>query len=222
MRSDIYQRITDQIVGQLEKGVRPWHQPWSAGHLAGRITRPLRANGVPYQGINVIVLWAEAMAKGYATPIWMTFKQAITLGANVRKGEKGSLVVYANSITRTETDADTKEETAREIHYLKGYTVFNVEQIEALPSHYYAKPAPQTSTVQRIERAERFFAATGADIRHGGDRACYAAGSDHIQMPPIESFRDAEGYYATVAHEATHNAAIRIMPHLLDGSRLAV
>jgi antirestriction protein ArdC len=86
MRSDIYQRITDQIVDQLEKGVRPWHQPWSAGHLAGRITRPLRANGVPYQGINVIVLWAEAMAKGYAAPIWMTFKQTVRRAGRM-KGE---------------------------------------------------------------------------------------------------------------------------------------
>jgi antirestriction protein ArdC len=150
------------------------------------------------------MLWAEAMAKGYAAPIWMTFKQALILGGCVRRGEKGSLVVYSNSITRTETDADTNEETATQIHYMKGYTVFNVEQIDELTSHYYAKPAPPTPAIQRIERVEGFFAATRADICHGGDRACYIAGTDHIQMPPLDSFRDAESYYATLAHEGMH------------------
>jgi antirestriction protein ArdC len=204
MRSDIYQRITDQIVSELEKGVRPWMKPWSTEGLANRVTRPLRHNGVGYQGINVLMLWGEAMAKGYAAPIWMTFKQALVLGGCVRKGEKGSLVVYANSITRTETDNETNEEIATQIHYLKGYTVFNVEQIAELPTHYYAKPAPRTPVIQRIEHVEHFFAATRAVVRHGGDRACYVAGTDHIQMPPLDSFRDAESYYATLAHEETH------------------
>lgn len=88
--------------------------------MAGRVVRPLRHNGVSYQGINVIVLWAEAMAKGYSAPIWMTFRQALALGANVRKGEKESLVVYANTISRTETDKETNEETMHDIHYMKG------------------------------------------------------------------------------------------------------
>jgi antirestriction protein ArdC len=87
---------------------------------------------------------------------------------------------------------------------MKGYTVFNVEQIDGLPAHYYAKPAPRTCAIQRIERAESFFAATGADIRHGGDRAYYASASDHIQMPPFEAFRDAESFYATLGHEGIH------------------
>ena len=83
MRTDVYQKITDQIVAALESGVRPWHQPWQVEHGAGRITRPLRGNGVPYQGINVLMLWSAAMEKGYAAPVWMTFKQALDKGANV-------------------------------------------------------------------------------------------------------------------------------------------
>jgi antirestriction protein ArdC len=130
----------------------------------------------------------------------------------VRKGEKGSLTVYANKITRTEIDRKTGEENPTEIHYMKGYTVFNVEQIDGLPAHYYGKPVPQLEPLPRIERAETFFAATGADVRHGGDRAYYAISSDHIQMPPFEAFRDAESYYATLAHEGTHYAEVRIMP----------
>ena len=213
MRTDVYQRITDQIVRELEKGVRPWFKPWNAEHAAGRITRPLRGNGVPYQGINVLMLWSAAMERGYAAPIWMTFKQAQELKAHVRKGEQGSLVVYADKIVRTETDGETGEASERAIPFMKGYTVFNVEQIEGLPEHYYGKPAAPTETVHRIERAESFFAATGAEIVHGGSQACYVVSRDHIHMPCIDVFRDAEAYYATLAHETTHNAEFRIMPH---------
>lgn len=201
--TDIYTRITNQIVSELEKGVRPWLKPWNAEHAAGRISRPLRHNGTPYQGINVVMLWSAAVAAGYAAPIWMTYRQAKELGANVRKGEKGSLVVFANTITRTETNADGNEED-REIPFMKGYTVFNVEQIEGLPAQFHAPAQPRLDPVQRIDRAERFFTATGADIRHGGNRAYYSVSDDHVQMPLFETFRDAESYYATLAHECTH------------------
>jgi antirestriction protein ArdC len=204
MRTDVYQKITDRIVAELEQGVRPWMKPWSAGHTDGRIVRPLRANGIPYQGINVLMLWSEAIGKGYALSMWMTFRQAKELGAHVRKGEEGSLVVYADKIIRSETDRETGEEAERAIPFMKGYTVFNVEQIEGLPEHYYAKPAPRSETVQRIARAETFFAATGAEVRHGGNVALYAISHDRVQMPVIEAFRDAESYYATLAHEMTH------------------
>ena len=119
-------------------------KPWNAEHAAGRITRPLRFNGQPYSGINILSLWMSASTQGFAAPIWMTFRQAIELNAHVRKGEKGSLVVYANAITRTEHDDETGEDVEREIPYMKGYTVFNVEQIEGLPENYYAKAAPHS------------------------------------------------------------------------------
>jgi antirestriction protein ArdC len=204
MRTDVYQKITDRIVAELERGVRPWMKPWNAGNGEGRIMRPLRANGIPYQGINVLMLWSEAVEKGYVSPIWMTFKQALSLNAAVRKGEHGSLVVYADKITRTETDSETGEEAERAIPFMKGYTVFNTEQIEGLPEHYYTKPAPRTETVQRVERAECFFDTTGASVVHGGSRACYVPSTDNVHMPCIDFFRDAESYYATLAHEVTH------------------
>ena len=93
---------------------------------------PLRANGIPYNGINVLMLWSAAIEKGYAAPIWMTCRQAAELKANVRKGEHGSLVVFADRIIRTEADAATGEEFERAIPFLKGYTVFNVEQIDSM------------------------------------------------------------------------------------------
>jgi antirestriction protein ArdC len=201
---DVYSRITNKIIADLEQGVRPWFKPWNAEHAAGKIARPLRHNGIPYQGINVVMLWSTSVAKGYACPLWLTFKQALELGGNVRKGEQGELVVYANRVTRTEMD-DTGAETEREIPFLKGYTVFNAEQCEGLPAQYTATAEPPALTpLQRIEAADRFFAGTGADIRHGGTRAYYAEGSDHVQMPPFETFRDAESYAATLAHEVTH------------------
>jgi antirestriction protein ArdC len=116
-RQDVYSRITSQIVASLEQGVRPWVKPWNAEHAAGRITQPLRFNGQPYSGINILSLWMSASAQGFAAPIWMTFRQAIELNAHVRKDEKGSLVVYANAITRTERDENTGEDIEREIPY---------------------------------------------------------------------------------------------------------
>lgn len=203
-RQDVYSRITSQIVSHLEQGVRPWIKPWNAEHAAGRITRPVRHNGQPYSGINVLSLWMSASAQGFAAPIWMTFRQALELDAHVRKGEKGSLVVYANAITRTERDEKSGEDVEREIPYMKGYTVFNVEQIDGLPEIYYAKAAPTLDPVARIDRAETFLYATGAKIAHGGNRAYYSLSTDAVQMPAFESFRDADSYYATLAHELTH------------------
>jgi antirestriction protein ArdC len=202
-RQDIYTRITAKIVASLEQGVRPWMKPWSGDNAAARISRPLRHNGKPYSGINILMLWGASVENGFASPTWMTFKQALELEAHVRKGEKGSFVVYANTFTRTEKDADGLE-TDREIPFLKGYTVFNVDQIEGLPERYYAKPEPRFTNIQRIEHADAFFAATRADIRYRGGRAYYAQEGDYIQMPPIESFRDAESFYATLAHECVH------------------
>ena len=202
-RQDVYTRITDKIVASLEQGVRPWMKPWSAEQAAGRITRPLRHNGQPYSGINILMLWASAMEQGFAAPIWMTFKQAQELGAHVRKGEKGSLVVYANTITKTESD-EAGNETKRDIPFMKGYTVFNVEQVEGLPEIFYAKLAPKREGPTRIEHAELFFANTGAEIRTRGNRAYYSQDGDYIAMPPIESFNTAESYYVTLAHESIH------------------
>src|SRR6202167_2181259 len=138
-RQDVYSRITAQIVADLEKGVRPWVKPWNVERFAGRITRPLRHNGQPYSGINVLSLWMSALAQDFTAPIWMTYRQASELNAHVKQGEKGSLVVYANAITRTERDDKTGQDVEREIPYMKGYAVFNVEQIEGLPENFYAR-----------------------------------------------------------------------------------
>jgi antirestriction protein ArdC len=126
----------------------------------------------------------------------VTFKQAQELGGHVRKGERGSLVVYANRITKTETN-EAGEDTEREIPFMKGYTVFNVEQVEGLPAHYYGQPVNPLPVSERIEAADAFMTATGAAIHHGGNSAYYAPARDIIQLSPCEAFKDKESYYAT-------------------------
>lgn len=202
-RTDLYTRVTARIVADLERGVRPWLQPWQAAPTAGRVTRPLRHNGTPYRGVNVLMLWGEATAKGYASPTWMTLKQAATLGAHVRKGEHGTLVVYTDTFTRTET-TDEGDAVEYRIPFLKAYTVFNVAQIAHLPAPYLTAPTPQGDPRALLEHAERFFAATGAVVRSGGDRAYYSPNHDVIQLPLPEAFRDTESYEATKAHELLH------------------
>ena len=201
-RQDISTRITGQIIASLEKGVRPWIKPWR-GEAAGRVSRPLRHNGMPYAGINILMLWNAALDHGFNSPKWMTYNQAAELNAHVRKGEKGSLVVYADTFKKTEESAEGQE-IERDIPFLKGYTVFNIEQIEGLPEHYYEKPEPKFTDLERIDHAEAFLAATHADIRYRGCQAYYAQDADYIQVPPIESFRDAESFYSTALHELCH------------------
>jgi antirestriction protein ArdC len=201
---DVYARVTAKIVADLEAGTAPWHRPWSAGHTEGRIVRPIRHDGTPYRGINTIMLWAEAQAKGYARSQWMTFQQAKTLGGSVRKGEHGTLVVFASSFVKTETN-DAGEDNDRTIPFLKGYTVFNVEQCDGLPPRFGDAPvAPSVPIGERIAAVEAFVEATGADVRHGGGRAYYATHQDFIQMPAFEIFEDPESYAATKLHELVH------------------
>ncbi len=202
-KQDIYSRVTARILAELEKGVRPWIKPWSVEHAASRITRPLRHNGIPYRGVNVLLLWGESLEKGYAAPLWMTYKQSQELGAQVRKGEHGSLVVFADRFTKTDTN-DQGEAVEHAIPFMKGYTVFNVEQIEGLPAHFYAQPVNPLPLSERIEHADSFVTATGAAIHHGGNQAFYAPSRDMIQLPPFEAFKDKDSYYSTVLHELTH------------------
>ena len=199
-RPDLYARITQQIITQLEAGVRPWIQPWAS---TGSVSRPLRHDGTPYSGINVILLWAEAADRGYTRPTWMTFRQALALGGHVRKGERGATVVYANQLVRTDPD-DTGEDVERRIPFLKAYTVFNLDQIEGLPARFDPEATVQQNPDRRLERVEAFFARLGADIRQGGGSAFYAPGPDYVQMPPFEVFESADAYYATLGHEMTH------------------
>ncbi len=171
--------------------------------MAGKISRPLRWNFEPFRGINTINLWCEGIERGYDNPIWMTYRQASELGGQVRKGEKGSLVVYADRFSKTET-ADNGEEIERSIPFLKAYVGFNCEQIDGLPERFQPKRADPLPEPMRHAAAETFLRNTKADIRHGGNRAFYQIGEDCIQLPPYEAFKDNESYLATAFHECAH------------------
>lgn len=203
-RPDVYATVTNKITAAMEQGIQPWFCPWNARHAAGSISRPLRHNGQPYSGVNVIQLWATGFERGYSSPLWLTFNQAREMDAFVRKGEKGSLVVYASTFTKKKNDEKTGEEIEEQIPFMKGYTVFNSEQIDGLPDHFYALAEQPKNLAERLESAERFYAATRADIKHGGNRAFYSLDTDYVQMPPYECFRDRESYYATLSHEMAH------------------
>lgn len=199
---DIYTRVTNKIIADLEHGVCSWLKPWKSGQSA---VRPVRHNGEPYRGVNVLLLWDAAATAGYCNPMWMTFKQAKELGAQVRKGETGTHVVYANTFTTTQTDATSGDEVERNIPFLKSYIVFNAEQIDSLPEEYNVKPVHSDRTPDaRIESLEQFFNNTGANIRHGGNNASFSITLDVVSMPPFAAFMEAEHYYATLAHEMTH------------------
>jgi antirestriction protein ArdC len=203
-RPDVYTRVTNKIVADLERGNLTWLQPWQAGrHQAGPVSRPLRAGGKAYRGVNVLMLWAAAIERGYSCPLWLTYKQAAELGGQVRKGEKGSLVVYADKFTKTGTD-DKGADVEIEIPFMKGYTVFNAEQIDNLPGHFYVKVPAANTAINRLETVDTFFANTKANVQHGGNRAFYSPGRDVVQMPELQTFRDSEAFYGTLGHEIVH------------------
>ncbi len=203
-KQDPHSRITDRILAELKQGTRPWLKPWSGGDMAASgQTRPLRATGQPYRGINVLLLWIEAQASGFVSPSWMTYKQAQALGAQVRKGERGATVVYYGDSSRTVHDEASGEEREKALRFLKTYTVFNVAQIDGLPERFRIVPEPSPE-MERTESAEAFFASIPATVNHGGDKAYYVPSADRIQLPPFAAFHDAHGYYTTRGHETVH------------------
>lgn len=202
MPRDIYQDVTDTIVRQLESGARPWRKDWVSDTGTGM---PRRACGKRYRGINVLLLWASSMAGGYRSSTWMTFKQAIALGGAVRKGEKGTGIVFFKQLTVADR-ADPTGEAEKKIPMLRGYTVFNVDQIDGLPARFLpaaAAPLPY-GPKQRAELAEAALRSSGADIRESGDQAFYVPSQDYVNMPTFDRFHTAGGYLATLAHELCH------------------
>ena len=208
-RPSPHARITEIVLEQLRAGVRPWSRPWSdAPALASAL--PLRATGQPYQGINVLLLWCAMHARGYLSPHWMTYRQAREFGGQVRKGERGSIVVFAKTI-RVE-DGEAPEEAdediaARRVRFVRPYTVFNAEQIHGLPERFSARPAPPSPGAApdgRTPALDAFFARCGIAIRHDGNKALYNPAADLVVLPPFEAFDTPRDYYATLAHEAVH------------------
>ena len=197
---DLYQSVTDQIIAALEAGTQPWVCPWQGG--AGDLAPANLASGRPYRGINVLLLNLRAMSCGYGTNRWMTFQQACSLGASVRKGEHGTSIVFFKMHEVGIGDAPVTVDR-KVIPLLRSFTVFNAAQIDGLPEAL--QPAPQASPDwNACDVAEVILNASQAQIRHGGARAFYAPSLDVIQLPERSAFANATDYYGTALHELTH------------------
>ena len=190
--------LVTRIVAQLEQGTAPWVRPWSTSGISDMPHNIVSRR--PYHGVNVLQLWGQQAAMGYATAEWCTFLQAKELGAGVRKGEKGTPVWFIAKRTWTAKDADTGDEEMVEGLVWKQFVVFNRAQCDGLPSADTAELPPFSS----VESAEAYVRAIGADVRHGGDLAFYLPATDYIMMPHPERFVDAASYYGTLLHEHIH------------------
>ncbi len=207
-RGDLYEEVTSKIVAELEAGRFPWTQPWANRGEAQTLAAGLPKNAATsatYSGINILLLWGAAIENGFSSQIWLTFKQAKALGGTVMKGERGSMVVYADKfIPKDEMERVAKEGgDANFVPFLKRYTVFNAAQCEGLPEGIATNPAPLPEC-EAIPRAETLIQATGADFRIGGDRAFYVPVQDFIRVPPQPAFFEQINYYRTCFHELGH------------------
>jgi len=207
-RANLYQDITDRIIAELEAGRVPWVQPWGSSAVAAPLAMPRNAaTGRGYSGINVLMLWGAVVQHGYATQGWLTFRQALSLGGNVRKGEQGTTVVYAD---RFKPEAEKEKaratgEDAKSVAFLKRFTVFNVSQCEGLRPGLAAEPAPLPEC-EVVPLAEAVIAASGVDFRIGGDKAFYMPSLDMVQVPPQPAFYEQINYYRTCLHELCHGS----------------
>ena len=194
-------RITQEIIARLEAGTKPWIQPWRGVP----VSRPLRACGIPYRGMNVFWLWMVADMSGYTSPYWMTYNQAKGLGAQVRKGEKSTIAIFYKSYTKEVEAPGTGEKSDEARRVLKAYPVFNANQVEGLPERYY--PAASLDLVEpegREAEFDTFFGAIPVTLRQQGGEAYYEPGADRITMPPAHLFTGFDQYYATLGHELSH------------------
>jgi antirestriction protein ArdC len=203
-RSSLYAEVTARVIGELEQGRLPWVQPWD-GAACGCMMPQNGLTKRSYSGINVLILWAAVIEGGYSSQRWLTFRQALQLGGHVRKGEKGTVVCYADRFTpKGEAErARDEDRDARQIAFLKRFTVFNVDQCDGLPEEIIAAPVLPNER-ETIPRAEALIAATGADFRIGGSQAFYAPGADFVQVPPQQAYREQINWYRTALHELGH------------------
>ena len=209
-RANLYDEVTARIVSELEAGRFPWVQPWgrTGGTGPGLPRNALTAR--TYSGVNILILWGAVIEHGYPSQGWLTFKQALEAGGAVRKGERGTTVVYADRFTpEAESEAEkaslrgNDDQPNRAIWFLKRFTVFNVAQCEGLRPGLAADPTPLPER-EIVPVAEEVIAASGVDFRIGGDRAFYAPEPDVVQVPPQPAFFDQVNYYRTCLHELTH------------------
>ncbi|MVT64486.1 DUF1738 domain-containing protein [Bradyrhizobium pachyrhizi] len=212
-RATLYEEVTARIVSELEQGIVPWVQPWGSSKQQSGVGLPRNAaTGRIYSGINILILWGRLFDAGYPSQQWLTFRQAITLGGTVRKGEHGAAICYADRFIPRDRRAQSQDDPPstpyhaselQAVPFLRRYTVFNVAQCDGLPDHCHATLAPLPER-EIVPEAEALARTTLADIRHGGTEAYYECDRDYIQLPPQPAFFDQINYYRTLFHELGH------------------
>jgi antirestriction protein ArdC len=205
-RASLYDEITDKIIAQLEAGRVPWVQPWGTAAAKAPLAMPKNAStDRPYSGVNILLLWGSTIERGFTGQSWLTFRQALSLGGHVRKGERGTTVVYADRFVPGDEKrraAETGEE-AQAIPFLKRFTVFNIDQCESLPEQIAtAAPPPPPGLIEPT--VEALIKASGITVRIGGDRAFYAPVEDYVQVPPPQAYFEPINWHRTALHELGH------------------
>ncbi|BAM86846.1 ardC antirestriction protein [Bradyrhizobium oligotrophicum S58] len=205
-RASLYEEITSRIIGELEAGRVPWVQPWGTQAAKAQLALPWNAaTRRPYSGINVLILWDAVIERSFAGQAWLTFRQALSLGGHVRKGERGTTVVYADRFVPSDEWQRAREtdDEAQAIPFLKRFTVFNTDQCDGLPEDVATPaPAPARDAVEPV--VDALIAASGVDFRVGGDRAFYAPVEDFVQVPPPAAFFEPINWHRTALHELAH------------------
>ncbi|WP_066586716.1 ArdC family protein [Sphingomonas pruni] len=203
-RQSLYAEVTSRVIAELEAGRLPWVQPWDSA--ACGCTMPHNAGtGRRYSGINVLILWAAVIQGGYSSQRWLTYRQAQALGGNVRRGERGTVVCYADRFTPKGEEARAADEDrdARQIAFLKRFTVFNVDQCEGLSKALTSAP-DLPADADMIPSVQALIRTSGADFRIGGGEAYYSPGADFVAVPPAAAFAERINWYRTALHELGH------------------
>jgi antirestriction protein ArdC len=209
-RQSLYATVTDKIVGELEAGRLPWVQPWGGANAALGFPQN-GATGRRYSGINILILWGAVIELGFAQQAWVTFRQALALGGAVRKGERGTTVVFADRFVPKSGEGaalppprdQDGHEPDRSVPFLKRFTLFNIEQCDGLPPELYAQAAPVPQGLI-VPEAEALIRATGAKFRIAGDRAYYDPARDTVVVPPPQAFFEPINWHRTAFHELGH------------------
>ena len=205
-RTNLYDEITDKIIADLEAGRFPWVQPWGKAAARAPLGLPNNAStGRAYSGINILILWGAVVQHGFPGQGWLTYRQAAALGGNVRKGEHGTTVVYADRFIPEDEKRRAREtgEEAQAIPFLKRFTVFNTAQCEGLPDDItVAAPLPPPGLIEPT--VDALIKATAIDFRIGGDRAFYMPALDYVAVPPPQAYFDPINWHRTALHEIGH------------------
>lgn len=201
-RTNLYEDITRKIIAELEAGSVPWVRPWTAAKAPLALPHNV-ATRRRYGGINILILLGAAVERGFSGQSWLTFRQALSLGGCVRKGERGTTVVYTDRFVPAEEmkRASTAGDEARAIPFLKRFKVFNTEQCDGL-SAGASSIAPSSHIVE--PQVEALIRATRIDFRIGGDRAFYCPRNDYVQVPAPAAYFEPINWHRTALHELAH------------------